>query len=158
MITGPEKSARQLVSSLPVAGVSGVKPHGYFLRQNRMRRRSRTSSRTCSFARWFAPNSPQWFNTGLNYALRHHWQNHRATITDPVTGGEIRQSKMPTHLSHTLVSFRVWKTIWSTKAALWTSGSVRARLFKYGSGTGTNFSKLRGTSNLFRVVATRPVL
>ena len=32
----------------------------------------------------------------------------------------------------------------STRAASWTCGCARPRLFKYGSGTGSNFSRLRG--------------
>ncbi len=42
------------------------------------------------------------------------------------------------------VSSSPWKMISSMKAASWTCGWREARLFKYGSGTGSNFSLLRG--------------
>ncbi len=90
-----------------------------------------------------APNSPQWFNTGLHWAYG---------IDSPAQG-------------HSFVDFRSGKLVKSKSAYehpqphacfiqginddLVNDGGImdlwvrEARLFKYGSGTGTNFSKLR---------------
>src|SRR5437867_5572021 len=91
-----------------------------------------------------APNSPQWFNTGLHHAYN---------LSGPAQG-------------HYYVDFRTEELVRSTSAYdhpqphacfiqsvaddlvndggimdLWTR---EARIFKYGSGSGTNFSALRG--------------
>lgn len=91
-----------------------------------------------------APNSPQWFNTGLNWAYG---------ITGPAQGhfyaenstGEIKKSEDAyTHpqphacfilsLGDDLVNEGGIMDLWRREALL----------FKYGSGTGTNFSHIRG--------------
>ncbi len=93
-----------------------------------------------------APNSPQWFNTGLHWAYG---------ITGPSQG-------------HYFVDFKTAKLtassdayshpqphacfIQSVKDDLVNEGGImdlwvrEARLFKYGSGTGSNFSEIRGAN------------
>ncbi|GJQ29842.1 MAG: vitamin B12-dependent ribonucleotide reductase [Phycisphaerae bacterium] len=91
-----------------------------------------------------APNSPQWFNTGLNFAYgisgpaQGHW------IVDAKTGEAQLAADAYTHpqphacfiqsVSDDLVNEGGIMDLWVREA----------RLFKYGSGTGTNFSNLRG--------------
>ena len=91
-----------------------------------------------------APNSPQWFNTGLNFAYgisgpaQGHW------IVDPATG-EVKPAEDAYTHPQPHACF-----IQSIDDDLVNPGGImdlwvrEARLFKYGSGTGTNFSKLRG--------------
>jgi ribonucleoside-diphosphate reductase alpha chain len=93
-----------------------------------------------------APNSPQWFNTGLNFAygLTGPAQGH--FYADPATG-EIRESENAYGRPQPHACF-----IQPVKDDLVGPGGImdlwvrEARLFKYGSGTGTNFSTLRGES------------
>jgi ribonucleoside-diphosphate reductase alpha chain len=93
-----------------------------------------------------APNSPQWFNTGLYWAYGidgpsqgHHYVDYKSGIlTQSVNSYEHPQP-------HACF-------IQSVKDDLVNEGGImdlwvrEARLFKYGSGTGTNFSNLRGAN------------
>ncbi len=91
-----------------------------------------------------APNSPQWFNTGLHWAYG---------ITGPAQGhsycdaetGEVHESENAYERPQPHACF-----IQSCGDDLVGEGGImdlwvrEARLFKYGSGTGTNFSSIRG--------------
>jgi len=91
-----------------------------------------------------APNSPQWFNTGLQtaYGITGSPQGHY--YADPETG-EVKLSEDAYTRPQPHACF-----IQSIKDDLVNDGGIfdlitrEARLFKYGSGTGTNFSNLRG--------------
>ncbi|MEC3860520.1 vitamin B12-dependent ribonucleotide reductase [Mesobacterium sp. TK19101] len=90
-----------------------------------------------------APNSPQWFNTGLHWAYGidgpgqgHHYVDYKT--------GELVKSKSAYEHPQPHACF-----IQSVSDDLVNEGGImdlwvrEARLFKYGSGTGTNFSSLR---------------
>ncbi len=91
-----------------------------------------------------APNSPQWFNTGLNWAYGidgpaqgHYYVDHES--------GDLREADSAYAHPQPHACF-----IQSIQDDLVNEGGImdlwvrEARLFKYGSGTGTNFSNLRG--------------
>lgn len=90
-----------------------------------------------------APNSPQWFNTGLfsAYGIDGKAQGHY--YVDPVTG-ELERSKNAYERPQPHACF-----ILSTSDDLVNEGGImdlwvrEARIFKYGSGVGTNFSNIR---------------
>ncbi len=90
-----------------------------------------------------APNSPQWFNTGLHWAYGidgpaqgHHYVDYKT--------GKLTKSKSAYEHPQPHACF-----IQSVGDDLVNEGGImdlwvrEARLFKYGSGTGTNFSHLR---------------
>ncbi|AGI67857.1 vitamin B12-dependent ribonucleotide reductase NrdJ [Octadecabacter antarcticus 307] len=92
-----------------------------------------------------APNSPQWFNTGLHWAYGidgpaqgHHYVDYKT--------GKLTASKSSYEHPQPHACF-----IQSVKDDLVNEGGImdlwvrEARLFKYGSGTGTNFSSLRAS-------------
>ena len=91
-----------------------------------------------------APNSPQWFNTGLHssYGIAGTAQGH--SYVDPKTG-KIKKSTSAYERPQPHACF-----IQSIGDDLVNAGGImdlwtrEARLFKYGSGTGTNFSNIRG--------------
>ena len=91
-----------------------------------------------------APNSPQWFNTGLNWAYGVDGPAQGHFHVDPKTK-EITPSKDAYTRPQPHACF-----IQSVKDDLVREGGImdlwtrEARLFKYGSGTGSNFSDLRG--------------
>src|ERR671918_705020 len=93
-----------------------------------------------------APNSPQWFNTGLHWAYGidgpaqgHYFADHKT--------GEVQASNSAYERPQPHACF-----IQSIADDLVNPGGImdlwvrEARLFKYGSGTGTNFSALRGAN------------
>ena len=91
-----------------------------------------------------APNSPQWFNTGLHWAYGIDGPAQGHFFVDPETG-EPRASDSAYERPQPHACF-----IQSVADDLVNDGGImdlwvrEARLFKYGSGTGSNFSKLRG--------------
>ncbi len=91
-----------------------------------------------------APNSPQWFNTGLHWAYGidgpgqgHHYVDYR---TGRLTRSQSAYEHPQPHacfiqsIEDDLVNENGIMDLWVREA----------RLFKYGSGTGSNFSRLRG--------------
>ena len=91
-----------------------------------------------------APNSPQWFNTGLHYA--YGFPGLRKGIFTSILR-PAKLSKPPMRLSirnRTPASFNPIEDDLVNEGGIMDLWVREARLFKYGSGTGTNFSKLRG--------------
>lgn len=91
-----------------------------------------------------APNSPQWFNTGLHWAYGidgpsqgHHYVDEK---TEKLTASRSAYARPQPHACF----------IQSVGDDLVNEGGImdlwvrEARLFKYGSGTGSNFSTIRG--------------
>ncbi len=91
-----------------------------------------------------APNSPQWFNTGLHWAYGIDGPGQGHFYVDPHTG-KLTKSKSAYEHPQPHACF-----IQSVSDDLVNEGGImdlwvrEARLFKYGSGTGSNFSHLRG--------------
>ncbi len=141
--TGPEKSVRQVVHRLAGCWTQWGRDYGYF-----------SSAQDADafydelaymmLRQMAAPNSPQWFNTGLNFAYgmtgpsQGHWFVNPKTL-------QLEQSNDAYSHPQPHACF-----IQSVDDDLVNDGGImdlwvrEARLFKYGSGTGTNFSHLRG--------------
>ncbi|MFT4180521.1 MAG: vitamin B12-dependent ribonucleotide reductase [Rhizobium sp.] len=91
-----------------------------------------------------APNSPQWFNTGMHWAYGIDGPGQGHYYVDPFTG-KLTKSKSAYEHPQPHACF-----IQSVEDDLVNEGGImdlwvrEARLFKYGSGTGSNFSLLRG--------------
>ncbi|EJF88865.1 vitamin B12-dependent ribonucleotide reductase [Bartonella tamiae] len=91
-----------------------------------------------------APNSPQWFNTGLHWAYGIDGPGQGHFYVDWQTG-KLTKSKSSYEHPQPHACF-----IQSVADDLVNEGGImdlwvrEARLFKYGSGTGSNFSHLRG--------------
>jgi len=93
-----------------------------------------------------APNSPQWFNTGLHWAYGIDGPGQGHMYVDFETGKLTLSTSAYEHpqphacfiqsIEDDLVNENGIMDLWVREA----------RLFKYGSGTGTNFSKLRGAN------------
>jgi len=141
--TGPERSARQVIHRLAGCWRYWGEKHGYF----------DTAEDAQAFydeiaymmlEQMCAPNSPQWFNTGLHWAYGINGPAQGHYYTDPATG-ETRVSEDAYTHPQPHACF-----IQSINDDLVNDGGImdlwvrEARLFKYGSGTGTNFSRMRG--------------
>ncbi len=91
-----------------------------------------------------APNSPQWFNTGLYWAYGIDGPAQGHFYVDPWSGELVQSRSAYEHPQpHACFIQAVGDDLVNDGGImdLWTR---EARLFKYGSGTGTNFSVLRG--------------
>jgi ribonucleoside-diphosphate reductase alpha chain len=140
--TGPERSARQVIHRLAGCWRHWGETHGYF--------DSKEDAQAfydelayMMVHQMCAPNSPQWFNTGLQWAYGINGPAQGHWIVNPKTGEAELAADAYTHpqphacfiqsVSDDLVNDGGIMDLWVREA----------RLFKYGSGTGTNFSNLR---------------
>ena len=143
VVTGPERSARQVVHRLAGCWRAWGEKHGYF-----------SSSEDAQafydelaymlLSQMAAPNSPQWFNTGLSFAYgitgpaQGHW------IADPATGAVRLADDAYSHPQPHACFIQSVRDDLVGEGGIMDLWTREARLFKYGSGTGTNFSQLRG--------------
>jgi ribonucleoside-diphosphate reductase alpha chain len=91
-----------------------------------------------------APNSPQWFNTGLHWAYGIDGPGQGHFYVDPFTNKLVKSKSSYEHPQpHACFIQSVGDDLVNEGGImdLWVR---EARLFKYGSGTGSNFSYLRG--------------
>ncbi|MEK6787082.1 MAG: vitamin B12-dependent ribonucleotide reductase [Nitrospirota bacterium] len=142
-VLGGEQDARQVFERMAGCWTHWGKSYGYF----------KTPDDAESFHdemcymlahQMAAPNSPQWFNTGLHYAYGLSGPAQGHYYVDPKTQEVVKATNAFEHpqphacfiqsIEDDLVNENGIMDLWVREA----------RLFKYGSGTGTNFSKLRG--------------
>ncbi|MEQ1615559.1 MAG: vitamin B12-dependent ribonucleotide reductase, partial [Hyphomicrobiaceae bacterium] len=93
-----------------------------------------------------APNSPQWFNTGLHWAYGIDGPGQGHFYVDHQTGELVSSTSAYEHPQpHACFIQSVQDDLVNENGImdLWVR---EARLFKYGSGTGTNFSSLRSAN------------
>ena len=143
VITGPERSVRQVVHRLAGCWTKWGQDHGYF----------DTDEDSSAFYdelshmllnQMCAPNSPQWFNAGLNFAYgisgpaQGHW------YTDSETEETKQAEDAYTHPQPHACFIQSIEDDLVNPGGIMDLWVREARLFKYGSGTGTNFSRLRG--------------
>ncbi|MBM43977.1 MAG: ribonucleoside-diphosphate reductase, adenosylcobalamin-dependent [Phycisphaerae bacterium] len=141
--TGPERSAKQVIHRLAGCWRAWGEKHGYF----------DTSGDAETFYDemcWMllhqvaAPNSPQWFNTGLHWAYgisgpaQGHWVNH------PTSGEAMPANDAYSHPQPHACFIQSINDDLVGEGGIMDLWTREARLFKYGSGTGTNFSNIRG--------------
>jgi ribonucleoside-diphosphate reductase alpha chain len=137
-----ETSARQVFDRLAGAWAYWGWKGGYFTAESDARAyfdemRHMLATQTA------APNSPQWFNTGLHWAYGIDGPSQGHFYVDYKTGKLVKSKSAYEHpqphacfiqsVSDDLVNEGGIMDLWVREA----------RLFKYGSGTGTNFSSLR---------------
>jgi ribonucleoside-diphosphate reductase alpha chain len=143
--TGGENDARQVFHRLAFTWMDWGKKYGYFSSQEAAQ--AYYDEMCHMLARQMgSPNSPQWFNTGLFsvYGINGPAQGHY--YVDPKTA-EVKKSTSAYERPQPHACF-----ILSIEDDLVNEGGImdlitrEARLFKYGSGTGTNYSKLRASS------------
>lgn len=141
--TGPEHSIKQVAHRMAKCWTDWGQKFGYFAREGD----SQAFYDEVVFmiiGQYAAPNSPQWFNTGLynTYGIKGNGQGHY--YVDENTG-KLHQSTSAYERPQPHACF-----ILSVKDDLVNPGGImdlwvrEARIFKYGSGVGSNFSALRG--------------
>jgi len=143
LVLGPERSVKQVVHRLAGCWTDWGVRYGYF----------KSDNDAAAFYdelvymllnQMCAPNSPQWFNTGLftAYGIRGEPQGH--FYADPESG-EVRKSEDAYSRPQPHACFiQTIRDDLVNEGGLFDLITREVRLFKYGSGTGTNFSTIRG--------------
>jgi ribonucleoside-diphosphate reductase alpha chain len=137
-----ETSARQVFDRLAGAWAYWGWKGGYFSKEEDARAYY-DEMRHMLARQMAAPNSPQWFNTGLHWAYGIDGPSQGHFYVDYKSGKLVKSNSAYEHpqphacfiqsVSDDLVNEGGIMDLWVREA----------RLFKYGSGTGTNFSSLR---------------
>src|SRR3954462_3418268 len=91
-----------------------------------------------------APNSPQWFNTGLHWAYGIDGPSQGHFYVDFQTGKLVKSKSAYEHPQPHACFIQSINDDLVNEGGIMDLWVREARLFKYGSGTGSNFSKLRG--------------
>src|SRR5579862_4477706 len=95
-------------------------------------------------AQMAAPNSPQWFNTGLHWAYGIEGPPQGHFYVDPATGKMTRATSAYEHVTPHACFIQSVRDDLVNEGGIMDLWVREARIFKYGSGTGSNFSALRG--------------
>ncbi len=141
--TGPEMSSKQVFDRLAGTWTYWGWKGGYFDSEHDAQT-FMDELRYMLAKQMAAPNSPQWFNTGLHWAYGidgpsqgHHYVDYRTGVLQASTSAYEHPQPHACFIQSVaddLVNEGGIMDLWVREA----------RLFKYGSGTGSNFSKLRG--------------
>src|SRR5688572_4964663 len=141
--TGPERSVRQVVHRLAGCWRHWGERHGYFDSADDAQA-FYDELAYMLLHQMAAPNSPQWFNTGLNWAYGISGPAQGHFIAHPETGEVSLAADAYTHPQPHACFIQSVRDDLVGAAGIMDLWTREARLFKYGSGTGTNFSNLRG--------------
>lgn len=95
-------------------------------------------------AQMCAPNSPQWFNTGLHWAYGIDGPSQGHFYVDPFTKTLTKSESSYEHPQPHACFIQGVNDDLVNEGGIMDLWVREARLFKYGSGTGSNFSALRG--------------
>ncbi|VAW06281.1 Ribonucleotide reductase of class II (coenzyme B12-dependent), partial [hydrothermal vent metagenome] len=141
-VLGPERSARQVIDRLAATWRWWGEEHGYFASADDAHA-FEDEIAYMLLHQMAAPNSPQWFNTGLHHRYGISGPEQGFWYVDPeteeLTASPDSYSRPSPHACF----------IQSVDDDLVNAGGImdlwvrEARLFKFGSGTGTNFSNIR---------------
>ncbi|MDA9645416.1 vitamin B12-dependent ribonucleotide reductase [Candidatus Actinomarina] len=143
IILGSESSSRQVFDRLAETWRHWGETTGYFATKDDAQA-FEDELKYMLATQMAAPNSPQWFNTGLNHKYDLTGPKQGFWYVDPKTS-ELVESEDSYSRPQPHACF-----IQSIDDDLVNEGGImdlwvkEARLFKFGSGTGTNFSNLRG--------------
>ncbi|MBA2277814.1 MAG: adenosylcobalamin-dependent ribonucleoside-diphosphate reductase [Chloroflexia bacterium] len=143
-LLGPERSAKQVIHRLAGCWRFWGDTHGYFASPEDAQAFEDELTHML-VTQMAAPNSPQWFNTGLAWAYGITGPAQGHFYVDPAEPETVKRSEdaytrpqphacFIQHVNDDLVNEDGIMDLWVREA----------RIFKYGSGTGTNFSSVRG--------------
>jgi ribonucleoside-diphosphate reductase alpha chain len=147
VVTGPEQSARQVFDRLAGTWRWWGETHGYFASADDADA-FEDELKYMLATQMAAPNSPQWFNTGLGHSYGMTGPAQGFWYIDPETEDLVASpdsySRPSPHACFIL----------GVKDDLVNDGGImdlwvrEARIFKFGSGAGSNFSSIRGENEL----------
>ncbi len=141
--TGPETDARQVFDRLAGTWTYWGWKGGYFASEDDARA-FRDELAHMLATQKVAPNSPQWFNTGLHWAYGIDGPGQGHFYVDYRTGELTRSASSYEHPQPHACFIQSVADDLVNEGGIMDLWVREARLFKYGSGTGSNFSALRG--------------
>ena len=144
IVTGPERSVKQVIRRLAGCWRHWGEQHGYFDTVQDAQAFEDELKYTLVH-QMAAPNSPQWFNTGLHHAYGITGPAQGHFYCDPATGAVHQSEDAYTHPQPHACFIQSVTDDMVNPGGIMDLWVREARLFKYGSGTGTNFSELRGS-------------
>ncbi len=140
---GPETDARQVFSRLAGTWTYWGWKGGYFDSEEDARAFFDELAYMLATQR-VAPNSPQWFNTGLHWAYGIDGPSQGHFYVDAFTGKLVQSPSAYEHPQPHACFIQSVEDDLVNESGIMDLWVREARLFKYGSGTGSNFSRLRG--------------
>jgi ribonucleoside-diphosphate reductase alpha chain len=143
VVTGSEKSAKQVVRRMAMCWRWWGEQYGYFASPEDAQA-YQDEMAYFLIHQMSAPNSPQWFNTGLHtaYGITGRPQGHYYVV--PETGEVVKSEDAYTHPQPHACFIQSVADDLVGEGGIFDLITREARLFKFGSGTGSNFSSLRG--------------
>ncbi len=141
--TGGETSSKQVFDRLAGAWTYWGWKGGYFSNEDDARAYF-DEMRYMLATQRAAPNSPQWFNTGLHWAYGIDGPAQGHHYVDYKTGKLTKSSSSYEHPQPHACFIQGVQDDLVNEGGIMDLWVREARLFKYGSDTGTNFSHLRG--------------
>ncbi len=142
---GPETSAKQVFDRLAGTWTYWGWKGGYFTSEKDAKVYY-DEMRYMLASQMGAPNSPQWFNTGLHWAYGIDGPSQGHYYVDYKTEKLVKSKSSYVHPQPHACFIQSIKDDLVNEGGIMDLWVREARLFKYGSGTGTNFSNLRGNS------------
>ena len=143
--TGGESDARQVFDRLAGTWTYWGQKGGYFSSEEDARA-FYDEHRFMLAMQMAAPNSPQWFNTGLHWAYGIDGPGQGHMYVDHETGVLTASASAYEHPQPHACFIQSVEDDLVNEGGIMDLWVREARLFKYGSGTGTNFSSLRGAN------------
>jgi len=143
VVTGSERSAKQVVKRLAGCWRHWGEQYNYFNSETDAEN-FEAELQYMLIHQMAAPNSPQWFNTGLNWAYGITGPSQGHYYIDGNTGELKKSEDAYTHPQPHACFIQAVSDDLVNEGGIMDLWTREARLFKYGSGTGSNFSKIRG--------------
>lgn len=147
IVTGSETSVKQVVRRLAGTWRYWGEKYGYF-DSSSYAQAFEDELQYMLITQMAAPNSPQWFNTGLAFAYGITGEPQGHYYVDPETKKVERSKDTHTRPQCHACFIQSIKDDMVNPGGIFDLVTREARLFKYGSGTGTNFSPLRGKNEI----------
>src|SRR5919199_4067750 len=141
-VLGPERSARQVISRLASTWRHWGEQHRYFA-STEDAQAFEDELKYMLVHQMASPNSPQWFNTGLHHAYGITGPAQGHFYVDPETDQAVESSDAYSRPTPHACFIQAVEDDLVNPGGIFDLDTREARVFKYGSGSGSNFSRLR---------------
>lgn len=143
-VLGSEHSAKQVVRRMAGTWRWWGEKHGYFF-SSQDAQAFQDEMEYMLIRQMGAPNSPQWFNTGLHWAYGITGTPQGHYYVDPTTAVLTKSEDAYSRPQPSACFIQKLEDDLVNEGGIFDLVTREARLFKYGSGTGSNFSTLRSS-------------